>query len=332
MAFKEFRPSALLIALLSTIGHAQAHAAYPTFSLPTHHAALAVTKIAPKLAPKFAFGHTGAAYTSKSFASLLTKQNAGLFLPGAGSASVRAFNAQTNAIVQNASSYGIANVLETQIQNGTITGAAYFNIGGTSYGQLPGQTPITMVFGSNPLNTGGGPVAPTVFPTTNNVLSLQTIAYKTTGSGLIKLGAAGGPPPSHFSIAQQSFLSRDKALNVGAVSAASKVPITGGEFSGTFYDAFDGGVYTPSGQILFAFGNNPLNMPLAPGTFISVPNPTNYIDFGTLQKTITSGELFSTAYAPTIREGLLVAVGKDPLNTLTGGSFVPTNFTSFLHF
>jgi hypothetical protein len=304
---------------------------------PAHHAAV----FAGKFAPKLAFAHGSTAFGSKQFLSLLSRRSAGQFLPLSGSQ--LAFQQQTKAIVQNAFNYGTSisatNILQAQISNGSLTGGLYFNVGGNTYEQIAGQTPATLTLGSNPFNIGGGATPPpAVGPSTNNFLDLKTILLKPSGGGMtgIKVLLPGGPPPSHLSLATQSVLNRFKGLNEGGVAAGLKAgtlgPITSGEFSGTFYDGFPGGVYQPTGRFVFAFGNNPLNItqPFVP---VQITNLANFVDFGTLQKTISAGRLFSTVYAPTVREGVIFALGKDALNNFPMSvTQMPTNLTSYLFF
>jgi hypothetical protein len=305
------RHTLFLLALVVSVAQAQSHAVLKPLPLLTDHAGT---------------------ITSKQFLSLLTKKNAGLFLPLSGSA--RAFNQQTREIVQNGINVGFTRVVEAQINNGSLTGNLFFQESGSTYAQIVGQTPGTFVFGSNPFNVRGGPVAPTVFPPTNNFLTLQPLAFSQSGAGMPIAKGLRVSPPTHLSLAMQAQLKRIEALSQAGVALGARGgQFTGGELSGTFYDGLAGGTYVPTGRMVFAFGNNPLNVTLPPGQTIQITNPANFIDFALGEKSISSGQLYFTVYVPTIREGLLLAVGKDALNNFPASTaLTPTNFTSFLFF
>jgi hypothetical protein len=90
--------------------------------------------------------------------------------------------------------------------------------------------------------------------------------------------------------------------------------------------------YQPIGKIVFAFGNNPLNT--GPGGNVSTPNPSNYFDFTSgIDRSISSGVLYATGYVPfNFHQGVIFALGNNPLNIPPFHDVFPTDFTSLLFF
>jgi len=308
------------------------------FFLSANHAQCHPALLVAKLAPRLAIQHSSL-ITSKQLALLFSKGHNQIFLPKSLatripalgpaplSLSAKAILLQYKTIVQG----GFATGVEGLVTSGDLNGTLYYNVGGANYqSQFPNAS---FVFGNNPLNVGGSgmPYSGTV-PLGPNFLSLKPVG----GFGVTSVHGVLVPPRRqpllHLSGSQRAFLNQDKALASSSAKLVSGGSLSGGEITGAFYADGLGNDYQFVNNVVFAFGNNPLNTHIF--QTISISNPSNYLDFtGGLNRHILSGILYGTGYVPmSFHQAVIFALGNNPLNKPPFHDVFPTNFTSLLFF
>jgi hypothetical protein len=251
-------------------------------------------------------------------------------------------------IVENGIAAGKSSVPQFSsgiVNNGGVVGALYDSLTGSStYGQIWGQNGIFFSFGNNSLNIGG-----VAFGGLNPLPSSSADFFTFAGNSVSTVMKSGGgkvlvdpygvfqDPVSGSARAlynlESSLTTKSIALGRSLVKPFTGGSIIGGEFSGTIYAYRGTPAYTPSYRFVFAFGNNALNASLKTQTTI-ITNPQNYIEFanGTIQ-TISSAELFTTAYIPVAHQAAIFAIGSNALNNFPNSTPVtPANFTSYIYF
>ena len=322
MRFPSFGLVTSLVASFS-INAANAH---PLLVLPAHHASVLAVKLASHVVPTSVHG-TGIV-SSQSLLNLLTKSKGSDSLSGlAISGSAKALLLQDKLVVQNGFGTGLSALANSEITNGALKGNGFILGAGSTYNPT-GSNPFFL--GNNPLNVGGAtspfPVAPSV------AASFVDLSGKGSASSLISLLGKSTAHVSLASASSRAALARFKSLTESSYKAGANANdgvITNGQISGTFYDGFSGGTYFQTGKIVLALGNNPLNV--NPTVFTS-SNPASYLDFGKYQYNISSGLIFPTVYFNSEREGLIIAIGSNKLNSFPFGpsSVTETSLVSTL--
>jgi hypothetical protein len=342
MMWRSLKSLFVLACACATVGHAQAHA----LLLPLNHRAI--------------FGKPGV--NSKLLSSLTTKHNGiafnSLFSNGlVGSTSTRAFlleqkNIVSSSFLAGSNSVSASALISAIPTGGQIEGDLYVPGGGPNQYSNVGEyvfSNVNFPFSSGLTfqSPGGSAFTPGFINSlslSNTVFGAQTstkLLSTTSVHGIVIRGLTGSAARLQKELDGLSA----KSFRLGATANSfSGGSLTGGEFYGQFWGGVGSAIpalkfeQTFTGPVLFAFGNNPLNNPAAVGAVVNISTATNYFEFGSVMRSISSGQIRGTLIIGTDPANPAVgpfpaffALGSSPLNTANTLGIIsnPAQFFTF---
>lgn len=367
---KEFHLALSVLVALSIGRGVSAHSLAGPSILPTKHAVSLTTKL---LVPHVIASHAQSLVLSRSLTSLLDKHGLTSFFAlnrsflGPGSLGFKTYSQFERNLVINGVKLGQSTVQIPAnggtITGGTLQGTLYINLGGNDWGNegeftgtLGQNIPATFDVNANLANPLFG-VANTTpgFQNTINLQSNPSIVVKSKGIGVgvpFITGRSGSARAFDNLVTGLTGRSINLGQQLGLLKAAPGVlpsSVLSGFISGTAYrntlgsSAFVASrLYTLSNtQYVFAFGNNPLNLPgLRNGNQLFTPSANTITFANGVTEPLTSGQILFPefgglfpAFPPplTNQNAIFFTFGSNPANNGTLGS-VLSNLNSYLLF